>query len=178
MNRYFFASFTAILALLCCGGCQPSTDLVRITLWHQMTPGERALMEKELRRFEAAHPGVVVSALYKETEELRSGFEAAALAGIGPELVFGPSDVIQLYQTMGIVRDMRPWFDDATLAAFVPTALTILPARDGTDAKVLLQIGDRIGNHLALVYNRDFIKKPPQDTDELIQTSRRKHANR
>ena len=64
----------------------------------------------EIARFEAAHPDVHVRALYKETEELRSGFQAAALAGGGPELIYGPSDVLDTFQTMGIVQDMSPWF--------------------------------------------------------------------
>jgi hypothetical protein len=32
-----------------------------------------------------------------------------------------------------------------------------------------VQIGDRFGNHLALVYNRNFIKVPPKTTDELVK---------
>ena len=32
----------------------------------------------------------------------------------------------------------------------------------------LVQVADRFGNHLALVYNRRFITEPPKTTDELI----------
>ena len=32
-----------------------------------------------------------------------------------------------------------------------------------------MQVGDRFGNHLALVYNRRFIKEPPKTTDELVE---------
>ena len=31
-----------------------------------------------------------------------------------------------------------------------------------------MQVGDRFGNHLALVYNRNFVKEPPKTTDELV----------
>ena len=32
----------------------------------------------------------------------------------------------------------------------------------------LVQVADRFGNHLALVYNRRFIREPPKTTDELV----------
>jgi arabinogalactan oligomer/maltooligosaccharide transport system permease protein len=32
----------------------------------------------------------------------------------------------------------------------------------------LVQVGDRIGNHLALVYNRDLLPRPPATTDQMI----------
>ena len=52
-----------------------------ITIWHQVRPAEREVLHDEIVRFETAHPDVHIRPLYKETEELRSGFQAAALAG-------------------------------------------------------------------------------------------------
>jgi arabinogalactan oligomer/maltooligosaccharide transport system permease protein len=136
-------------------------------MWHQMVPAERVVLDDAIARFEAAHPQYEVKALYKETEELRNGFQAAVLAGVGPELVFGPSDVIGPFQRMGIIQDMSRWMPAAAQAAFLEEALIRLPALVG-DGEELLQIGDRIGNHLALVYNRNFIQEPPADTDEMV----------
>ena len=39
---------------------------------------------------------------------------------------------------------------------------------DDPSREELVQVGDRFGNHLALVYNRKFIKEPPKTTDELV----------
>jgi arabinogalactan oligomer/maltooligosaccharide transport system permease protein len=160
-------------ALLCAcfflaGGCAERQERTVVTLWHQMVPAEREKLHAEIERFEALHPEVVVRALYKENEELRSGFEAAALAGAGPELVFGPSDVMGPYQTMGILQDMSPWFPDSLRQEFVAGGLVYLPSRDDPDRLQLLQVADRVGNHLALVYNRKFISRPPTTTDELV----------
>ena len=75
-----------------------------ITIWHQVAARPSATCcATRSRAFEAAHPDVRVRPLYKETEELRSGFQAAALAGGGPELVYGPSDVLDTFHTMGII---------------------------------------------------------------------------
>ena len=56
----------------------------------------------------AEHPGVVVEQIYKETEELRSGFIVAAIAGQGPDLVYGPSDQVGPFQVMGIIEPLEP----------------------------------------------------------------------
>lgn len=163
-----------LLAPLLLAACRQEPARLRVTLWHQMVPAERAILDELIQDFEAARPGIEVRALYKETEELRSGFQAAALAGAGPELVYGPSDVIGPFQTMGIVQDMAPWLPADEQAAFVDGTLTRLPSRDpakagGTD---LLQIGDRVGNHLALVCNGNLMPVPPKTDEELVELAR------
>ena len=158
-----------LLVLLVATSCRrDAADERIITLWHQMNTAEREVLDERIAEFERANPGVSVRALYKETEELRSGFEAAALAGIGPELVFGPSDVLELYQTMGIVQDMSPWFPRELTDQFVASSVTRLRS-PRTGREELLQVGDRVGNHLALVYNRRYLDQPPQTTDDLIR---------
>src|SRR4029079_14314638 len=150
-------------------GCGERDSRPVITIWHQSRPAEYELLKEEITRFEAAHPDLHVRALYKETEELRSGFQAAALAGGGPELIFGPSDVPGTFQAMGVVKDMSPWFPENLRGDFVAGALTYLPTTADPSKRALVQVADRFGNHLALVYNRRFIKEPPKTTDELIE---------
>jgi arabinogalactan oligomer/maltooligosaccharide transport system permease protein len=151
------------------GGCASKEHRRVVTIWHQSRPAERQLLADEIARFEASHPDIHVRALYKETEELRSGFQAAALAGAGPELVYGPSDVLDTFHTMGILQDLTPWFPAELQTDFVEGALTYLPSRNEPANRELVQIGDRFGNHLALVYNRRFIQSPPKTTDEMVK---------
>ena len=56
--------------------CHDSDDRLTVTVWHQMPSKLRALLEEQIALFEAQHPDVQVRALYKETEELRSGYQA------------------------------------------------------------------------------------------------------
>ena len=158
-----------LVPLLLVGGCSERDSRTVLTIWHQSRPSERQFLIEEIERFEASNPKVRVRALYKETEELRSGFQAAVLAGGGPELIYGPPDVLGALQTMGVVQNMRASFPAAQDAEFVEGALTFLPARDDPDNKELVQVADRFGNHLALVYNRQFIKVPPNTSDELVK---------
>jgi len=159
--------FYSLLFLLT--GCQSHDPRQVITLWHQMVPKDRVVLHERIARFEADHPDLRIRTLYKETEELRSGFQAAALAGAGPDLVYGASDVLETFQTMGILADMSPWVDADFSNAFREGALTYLPSRHGANKRELVQIPDRYGNHLALVYNRNFIAVPPRTTDEMIR---------
>ncbi len=137
--------------LLLLAGCQSQDPRQVITLWHQMVPKDRVVLHERIARFETDHPDLRIRALYKETEELRSGFQAAALAGTGPELVYGASDVLETFQTMGILADMSPWVDEDFPRAFREGALTYLPSRLEAGKQELVQISDRYGNHLALI---------------------------
>ena len=158
--------------LLLAAGCARRDDAIGVTLWHQMPPGEREVLRAAIALFEKDRPGIRVHELYKETEELRSGYQAAALAGIGPELVYGPSDVLDPFHKMGIARDMSPWFPPEAQKSFVEGSLTFLPSREPPGKPELLQVGDRIGNHLAMVYNRKLLKAPPRTTDEMVQVAK------
>ena len=89
-------------------GCGPHDARQVVTIWHQSRPNEREFLADEIARYEAEHPDVRIRPLYKETEELRSGFQAAALAGAGPELVYGPSDVLDTFHTMRLIQDLSP----------------------------------------------------------------------
>ncbi len=159
----------ALIWLVGCLGCQQSDDRTVVTLWHQMTPGERRSLDEDIENFQALHPAIEVRALYKETEELRSGFETAARTPVCPELVYMASDPMGAFHEMGIVQDMSPWFDEAEIAKFLPAAMTFLADKEDPSVRRLLQVGDRIGNHLALVYNRDLIATPPITTDDMVQ---------
>lgn len=158
----------ALLALASLAGCGGS-DRQIVTLWHQMRPGDRAILAERIDEFERRNPGVEVRALYKETEELRSGLESAVLVGHGPDIVYGPSDTLGVYHAIGALQDLSAWFPQEVTDAFDPRALVRMPTADRADADQLVFVGDRFGNHVALVYNRDFIASPPQTTDELLQ---------
>jgi len=118
-----------------------------------------------IEQYGITHPDIKITTIYRETEELRNGFQNSALAGSGPELVFGPSDQVGPFATMGIVRPLEDLFDSDWLVQFSLQAHTQYEGH-------VYQIGDRTGNHLALVYNRDLIDKPPINSDELIRLAK------
>ncbi len=169
---------TACLLLAAIVGCTPEEDGVTLLLWHQMRPGDRAILAERVEVFEQQNPGVQVRPLYKETEELRSGLESAVLVGKGPDIVYGPSDTVGVYNEIGALQDLSKWFGAAERKEFDERAFVTMPSKEGGDGgdsdeatprkDRLLFVGDRFGNHLALVYNRNQVPKPPTTTDEWV----------
>jgi len=147
-------------------GCQQREDPNRVVIWHQMRVDERLVLVDQLNQFMELHPGVTVEEIYKETEEVRSGFIIAAIAGQGPDLVYGPSDQVGPFEIMGIIDPLEPLFEPEFLQSFTPEALTYYKGH-------LYQIADKLGNHLTLIYNRDLLQEPPRTNTELMETGLR-----
>lgn len=154
-----------LIALLFVMGCARDDGTTRIQIWHQMQPEDRAVLARVIAAYDAAIDSVEIEVIYKETEELRSNFQSAALAGLGPDLIYGPSDQVGPLATMQFVQPLEKWFGPDEFLRFDERAVVKFK---GTT----YQLADRIGNHLALVYNKKLLPTPPQTTDELIRMGR------
>ncbi len=131
-----------------------------------MRVDERVILDAQLRKFESENPGMTVETIYKETEELRSGFIVAAIAGQGPDLVYGPSDQVGPFEVMGIISPLEGFFEKEYLEKFLPAGLTYYKGH-------LYQMADKLGNHLTLVYNKALLTTPPQTDQELIEIGKK-----
>lgn len=159
MRYYLF-----LLITFCSMAAQ--AEKMRIHVWHQMIYGHRQVLTEVLKEFEKQNPDIIVQATYRETEELRSGYQSAAMGGSGPELVYGPSDQIGPFATMGIIRPLDEVLGTEYFKQFDPLAA---PTYNGKH----FAIGDGVGNHLMLIYNKKLIQTPPKNTDELIEMGKR-----
>ncbi|MBI4811777.1 MAG: extracellular solute-binding protein [Ignavibacteriales bacterium] len=119
-----------------------------------------------MKRYMQLHPNIHLEAIYKETEELRSGFIIAAIAKQGPDLVYGPSDQVGPFQVMNIIKSLDDILPKSYLDSLNPKALTYFKAH-------LYQIADKLGNHLTLVYNKKLLLYPPQTDLELVEVGRK-----
>ncbi len=144
---------------------QQQVETVRVRLWHQLMYSHREIQSEVLREFEKRNPDLKIESIYRETEQLRSSFQAAAQVGGGPELIMGPSDMVGPLSTMGLLSPMQDYVDANELQDFDPLSLV------RTD-KGLLMIGDSVGNHLSLIYNRKLVPVPPKTTNELFSQGR------
>lgn len=162
-NLFKILLFT--LFLLNILGCAKKNDN-ELVVWTQMLPEGREVLRTALDIFMRENPGITATELYYETEELRSNFQIASLGGRGPDLVGGPSDVIGPFDEMELIAPLEDYFTEERLAEFMPQALTY---RSGH----LFQVADRVGNHLALVYNTDLMPEPPKTIEELLEVGPR-----
>lgn len=158
--------FLGCLLLLAPAACTPPREAPdRLVIWHQKTGAERTFFEEIIREYGRRNPGDKVTALYREGEELRNSFIIAAVAGQGPDLVFGPSDNVAIFAR---TRVIRPW-DEVLDAGFFDRF-----TGDGIvhwEGKPWL-VADQIGNQLMLVYNRRMVERPPATLGELLQMAR------
>jgi maltose-binding protein MalE len=146
-----------------CGGPRGTAD--QIVIWHQKTGAERVFFERSVQEYNRANPGERITALYREGEELRNSFIIAAVAGQGPDLVFGPADNVAVFAQTKTIRRWDEIFGAEFLAAFT---------KDGVvnwGGKPWL-LADQIGNQLMLVCDRQAVERAPQTLDELIETGK------
>ena len=73
----------ALLLTVLAAGCAKHDGVTRIQLWHQMQPDDRAVLERVIDAYDQRDSTVLVEVIYKETEELRSNYQSAAL-GVRP----------------------------------------------------------------------------------------------
>jgi maltose-binding protein MalE len=81
-------------------GCDHAKDArTDVLIWHQKIGGERDLFNQHIARFNAAYSDCVAETLYNENEELRNLFVIAAVAGQGPDIIYGPADNFGIFVT-------------------------------------------------------------------------------
>ncbi len=140
---------------------------LELHLWHQRPAASRQILKQLVAEFEKSHPDIRVTLLYKENEELRMAYmSAAAFTGGGPDLLYGPSDFTGALAAMDIIKPLETLFDSTFLQDFDPKGLTYYQGH-------LYQIGDEVGNHLALCWNKRLFRQagfdhPPRTLAELI----------
>lgn len=141
--------------------CGPPDDRVRIRIWHQKDGGERPFFERAVAEYNRENPDRLVEVLYRETEELRNLFIVASVGGSGPDLVFGPADNVSLFAMTDAVMPIDRVLGEPFLAQFSEEGII------GWEGERWM-VADQVGNHLAFVYNRRLLQRPPETTDEML----------
>jgi len=152
--------------MLTTGSLSQAADKMRIQIWHQMIYGHRQVLAEAIQNFEKENPDITIQATYRETEELRSSYQAAAMGGSGPELVFGPSDQIGPFATMGIIRPLDEVYGPEHFANYDSLATPLYQDKH-------YMIGSMAGNHLTLIYNKKLVSAPPKSSAELIEMGKK-----
>ena len=155
----------ALLPLM--AGCQPPREAPdRLVIWHQKTGAERVFFEEVIREYNRAHAPEEITAVYREGEEMRNSFIIAAVAGQGPDLIFGPADNVSLFAETKVIRPWNKVVGEDFFALF--TADGVVRWKDRP-----WMVADQIGNQLMLVYDRQMVETPPETLDDLIAIGRK-----
>jgi maltose-binding protein MalE len=154
--------FICIFAATLFTGCEKKEETLEIIIWEQMDPEEQILLNQHLESFKQKHAGLQISTDHFETDVLHSQFQTAALAGGGPDLVYGPSDKVGPYSVMNLIYPLEDQFDDEFWQRFEKGSIAYLEGH-------IYAVPDQIGNHLMLLYNKDLVNRQPQDSDDWIE---------
>ena len=100
------------LSLIICSFVWTKPEMV-INIWHQMLYENRQVLREVCDDYEKIHPNIKINLTYRETEELRSSYQAAAMGGSGPELIYGPSDQVGPFSVMGIITPLDELFSSS-----------------------------------------------------------------
>ena len=140
------------LAIIFFFGCESQeSNIATINIWHQMLYENRKILREICDEYELQNPGININLTYRETEELRANFQSSAMGGSGPELIYGPSDQVGPFSTMGIIQPLDSLYRKSFFEQFVDNAIVNLNDH-------IWMIGDVVGNHLMLIYNKKLIK--------------------
>jgi arabinogalactan oligomer/maltooligosaccharide transport system substrate-binding protein len=105
-------------------------------------------------------PGSTLTITHYETEDLRTNFQTAALAGTGPDFMWTVNDHAGPFTAAGLIQ---PVDDLVDLSVFVEPAVKAVEL-NGQHWGIPVENG----NHLMLLYNKSLIQTPPTTTDELV----------
>jgi len=151
-----------LLAALAACARPAKDDSKTIVVWEQEDAQVAPYIDSVFDAFKKlpGNEGIEIVRTHYQTEDLRSQFQAASLAGVPPDLLLGPSDTAGLYAVSGFIVPLEGMFDFSRFNEPVVEAISL----DGHTWGVPVSNG----NHLMMFYNKKFVKAAPKTTDELF----------
>ena len=138
---------------------------VKLTMWTKEGGNQLDKVKGIVADFQSKNPGITVDVVNYDVEKLRENFQTSMLANQGPDLLWTVNDHAGPFTKAGLIQpvDGLGW----DLKTFMPGALEAVKL-DGKTWGIPLSYG----NNLMLLYNKNMVKEPPKDTDELIKISK------
>jgi ABC-type glycerol-3-phosphate transport system substrate-binding protein len=133
-----------------------------IALWDCLGPKERLALIGSLNNFTAENGHIEIETRhFRSQEELEDQFEAASLAGAGPELLLLDFDGIKRLVPGSVVKEI---LDEADYSLFIDglAEISTYNARN-------YMVPFRSFDFLTLFYNKDLLDKPPERFEEVIE---------
>lgn len=156
-----------LLAVVCFGASRAGA--VELTLWeHEYEDGQKGL-DEVLRGFEHANPGIKIKRSHYKTEDLRTQFQTAAMAGGGADVVLAPNDFAGPFAIMRVIQPVTAWVRPGR---FSPTVVQAVSDAQGQ----IWGVPVSRGNHLMLFVNRRLVGKAPETVEELVAVAKQ-HSN-
>ncbi|HEY4695889.1 MAG TPA: extracellular solute-binding protein [Candidatus Hydromicrobium sp.] len=135
---------------------------VQISLWDCLEPKERFALMESVNSFMVENGHIDIETRhFRSQEELEDQFEAASLAGAGPELLLLDFDGIQRLVPGSVVKEI---IDEADYSLFID-GLVEISKYNGRNYMIPFRSFD----FLTLFYNKDLMSEPPASFEEVIE---------
>ncbi len=140
-------------------------NMTRITLWDCLDPKERFVLIESVDNFMVENEYIDIEiGHFRNQEELEDQFEAASLAGAGPELMLIDFDGVQRLAPEHVLKEITGEENGFDYSSFLDGLVEISEYNNKNYV-----IPFRSSDFLALFYNKDLIDKPPMDFEEVIE---------
>ena len=142
-----------------------SGDLITtVTLWDCLEPLERMTFMESRNSFVSSFRDINIETRhFRSQEELQDQFEAASLAGAGPEIILLDLDGVQRLAPSNVTKEIVDEVD----YALIIEGLREISAYNNKNYIVPFRSYD----FLTFYYNKDFIENPPSDFEEVLEYS-------
>ena len=140
----------------------PTPALPVVTLWHDLSGEQAALLEKQARKFEAGQSAVKIGLRRYEGE---ADLERALPAGgTGVDVVLGNARAVGFMRDRQLIQPL-----DALLEREFFSGLARPGVEAVTQGENIWGVPHTLGMHLMLFYNAGLVDNPPADTSSLVE---------
>ena len=139
---------------------------VNITLWDYLEPKGRLALMETTDDFMTGNSHIKIDVNhFRSQEELEDQFEAASLAGAGPELILLNFDGVQRLVPQNVVKEITSeTINEADYSLFLD-GLVEISQYNGLNYIIPFRSLD----FLVLLYNKEFVEEPPESFEEIIE---------
>ena len=152
------------ISVVACGKKEAVNGGTELVIWDNMETKGRESFIAIVEEFMKENPDIKVNVTHYNTEELRTSFQNATLAGQGPDLVYGPNDNIGIFTVSDLIKPVDEVVSEDVLKGIDKTAY-----ESGAISGVHYLIPDVNGNQIALLYNKAMVKEAPENWEEFLK---------
>jgi len=141
---------------------QSELNTIEINIWDSVNPKERIALMDSVEDFMGLNSTVKINSRhFRSDEELLDQFEAASLAGSGPEILLSRLEAAQRLAASSVIRPIENEIDYTNIIA----GLNEISSFNGEKYVIPFRAMD----FLMLFYNKDLVSTVPGDFTSLIE---------
>ncbi len=133
---------------------------INLIVYEQESEENDKYFEPFIEEFEKQNPNIEVTMAHYETEDARTNFQAAVIAGENVQMLMGPHDWAGLFGVANIVKSLDDLVDMSIYSEAIRNA--------GVYKGVTYGVPLYSESAMRLFYNKTLIPEPPKNTDELL----------